>query len=278
MIQELLPGVFVHTSNVQKLQSVVLVDEQTLCVFDPGYFPNEIEAVQDLCKRFNTPKRDKYLILTHSDFDHIAGSHQFPEYQVLVTSTWDEVNEALSIVRIEEFDSEFYLDRPWIGKMPRVPISIKVDHGQQLANMTFYHAKGHTRDGLVCIYGKTAIVGDYLSAVEFPFIYTSYIAYRETLSELSAIFERHAVDTVITQHGPGAMNCGEIRRRMELAEDYLARAEALVKSGIERGLSERSIVQSGADFLYEGNAIPIGIRSFHANNLSLIYREVVDAR
>jgi glyoxylase-like metal-dependent hydrolase (beta-lactamase superfamily II) len=275
MIHELLPGVYVHTSHIQKLQSVVLVDEKAVYVFDPCYFPDEINEIRELARGFETPNREKYLVLTHSDFDHIAGVHQFTDYKVIASSAWDESNEVNSIEKIEQFDSEFYVDREWTGKMPRVPMGDKVNHGQQMGEMTFYHAKGHTWDGLVSIYGQTAIVGDYLSAVEFPFVYTSFRAYMDTLTMFSQIFETHSINTVITQHGPAALHKTEIQRRIEQSRDYLKRAVELVGEGMERELSAEEIVELGTDFLYDGQPIAIGIQSFHNKNIKLIQQELL---
>lgn len=273
MIRELFPGTYVRTSHIQKLQSVVVVDQGAIYVVDPCYFPDEIDEIRHYARQFESANREKYLILTHSDFDHIAGVHEFPDYTVIASSAWDEANELRSIDTIESFDSEFYVDRAWSGKMPRVRIHHKFKHGETFGKFTFYHAQGHTWDGLVSIYDSTAIVGDYLSAVEFPFVYTSYQSYLNTLSMFQEVFERHSVDTVITQHGPAALDKAEIQRRIHLSEDYLNRAVELVNQGIERGFSIDEIIQSASDFKYEGQPIAIGIRNFHTRNLKLIHQE-----
>ncbi|WP_274653649.1 MBL fold metallo-hydrolase [Paenibacillus humicola] len=278
MIHELRPGVYVRTGHIQKLQCVVLVDEASIYVFDPCYFPDEIGEIRELARSFETPDRKKYLILTHSDWDHIAGVFEFPGYTVIASGKWDESNEMNHIGKVEKFDSEFYVDRKWTGKMPRVPIDDKVRHGQQMGKMTFYHAQGHTWDGLVSIYGQTAIVGDYLSEVEFPFVFASYRAYMDTLSLFSEIVETHAIDTVITQHGPAALGRREIQRRIDISSDYLNRAVQLVSDGIERGLTVEEIVQSGDDFLFDGQPIAIGIHHFHQYNLKLVHAELLASR
>jgi hypothetical protein len=43
---------------------------------------------------------------------------------------------------------------------------------------------------------------------------------------------------------------------------------------MERGLSAEEIVEMGADFLYEGQPIAIGIQSFHNKNIKLIHQEL----
>jgi hydroxyacylglutathione hydrolase len=274
MIKELRQGVYVHSSHVQKMQSVIVADERALYVFDPCYFSSEIEEIREFAKSLETPARSRWLILTHSDFDHIAGAHYFPDYQVVVSNRWDESNEVSSIEKIEMFDSEFYVDRPWSGKMNRVPIHHRVTDGDRIENLTFYEAKGHTWDGLISVHGDIAIVGDYLSAVEFPFVYTSYKAYQQTLAVFRHLLQSHDIRCVITQHGPAANDPGEIMRRIDLSEDYLLRAERLVEEGIARGWSAERIVEAGSDFQYDGLPIPIGIRSFHDRNLKLIWEEM----
>jgi hydroxyacylglutathione hydrolase len=273
MIKELRQGVYVHSSHIQKMQSVIVADERALYVFDPCYFSSEIEEIREFAKGLETPERSRWLILTHSDFDHIAGAHYFPGYQVVVSKLWDESNEVSSIEKIEMFDSEFYVDRPWSGKMARVPIHHNVTDGDQIESLTFYEAKGHTWDGLISVFGDIAIVGDYLSAVEFPFVYTSYKAYQQTLAVFRQLLQNHDIRCVITQHGHAAEDPEEIMRRIELSEDYLHRAELLVEEGIGRGWSVERIVEAGSDFQYDGQPIPIGIRSFHDKNLKLIWEE-----
>ena len=66
-------NVFVRSSHVQKLQSVVKVTEESIVVVDPAWFPDEIDEVQNFAAQFEESGRAKYLFLTHSDFDHIAG-------------------------------------------------------------------------------------------------------------------------------------------------------------------------------------------------------------
>ncbi|OCT12812.1 hypothetical protein A8709_20960 [Paenibacillus pectinilyticus] len=277
MIKELYPGVYVHSSHIQKMQSVILADERALYVFDPCYFTSEIEEIREYSRGLETQERERWLILTHSDWDHIAGVHDFAGYKIVVSNSWDEANESKMIDKVEMFDSEFYVDRPWIGKMRRVPIDYRVTDGDSIAGLAFFEAKGHTGDGLVSIYGDIAIVGDYLSDVEFPFIFTSSRDYERTLTKFQEMIEAFGIQTVITQHGPAAVGPAEIQRRIKVSEDYIVRARAFVEEGIRKEWSIEQIVEAGRDFPYEGSPVAMGIRHFHDGNLRLIWKELMQA-
>lgn len=273
-MKQLLPGIYVTSSHVQKLQSVVVVTNDALLVVDPGYFTDEVSHIRQFAQPFENSSRNRYVILTHSDFDHILGVPSFPGYRVLTANTWDEANEIRAIERAWRFDSEFYVDRDWEGPMPRISIDQRLADSESLDGVTFYHASGHTADGLVAVSGQVAIVGDYLSAVEFPFVYTSYRMYLNTLEHFRSIFERHAVQCVISQHGPAATDVTEIKRRIDLSEDYILRVERLVIEGIRNHLSEDAILSEGRVFQYDGASIPVGIQRFHENNIRLVWQEL----
>lgn len=273
MIKELYPGVYARPSHIQKMMSVVIKDDRALYVFDPCYFDSEVAEIRAFVNRLEEPGQERWLILTHSDWDHIAGVHDFPGYKIVASRSWDEANELRMIDYVERFDSEFYVDRPWTGKMPRVPIDEKVTDGDAIAGLTFFEAKGHTGDGLVSIYGDLAVVGDYLSDVEFPFLFTSSHDYERTLAKFEDMIDRYGIRVVISQHGPAADGPDEIRRRIAVSADYIARIRALVNDGIAQGLSVERIVEAGRDFIYEGKPIEIGIAHFHDGNVRLIYEE-----
>lgn len=260
---------------MQQLQSVVMIDDIGVYLFDPCYFDDEIREIRS----FVTPYehgRELNLILTHSDFDHIAGVPYFaPEYRVWGASTWDTDNEQRAIGKIELFDSQYYVNRPWQGTMNRIDFARHFENGESYQDAHFVHAKGHTNDGLVTIKNGIAVVGDYLSALEFPFIYTSYYDYCETLRNLRNVFAEHQVDLVIPQHGPYAEGAEEIERRFVVAEDYLAALEIAVHEGLQGGREVDDVANVSAQALtFDGHPLPKGITSFHKNNVRILWQEV----
>lgn len=273
MIERVCDKLFIRTSHIQQMQSVILIQEDALHVFDPAYFVDEIAEIR-LFVSEHEKGRKKRVLLTHSDFDHIAGVHYFNGYRVFTASTWDEGNEVRAIDQIELFDSQFYVNRPWPRKMPRVPVDRRLNEGDHVDNLYFYHAKGHTNDGMMTLWDATAIIGDYLSALEFPFIYTSYQDYLATMRQMRRVFDDHAVELVITQHGPYAVGGDEISRRFSIAEDYLSQLEEVIREGLQTGRGADEVVKiAGERMAFDGKPIALGLSSAHTNNVKLTFAE-----
>lgn len=272
-MKQLKPGVFVRSSHIQQMQSVVLVTDDLLVVVDPAYFPDELLEIRTFCRKFENGVRKQILILTHSDFDHIIGAHDYEGYEVIAAATWDSENEDYAIRRIFTFDSEYYVSRSWSGQMNRCRIDHYAGDGEHYTDLVFYHACGHTNDGLVTIHGRTAIVGDYLSALEFPFIYSSYRDYERTLAKLRTIMDKHDIDCVISQHGPAAVTRGEILDRIESSERYINDVLTLLSSAVKEGLAESEVLARGNEIHFAGAPISVGIQKFHEENVRMMLRE-----
>ncbi|WP_054969526.1 MBL fold metallo-hydrolase [Alicyclobacillus ferrooxydans] len=285
MIQKIRENLYLRPSHIQQMQSAVMVHQGNLYLFDPGYFDDEVREIQALVEDLaatghartevpDTARTATRIVLTHSDYDHIAGVPYFPGCAVLAASTWDEDNEVRSIAQIESFDSEFYVDRPWQGKMERIRIDQRLNDGDTFDGLYFYHAKGHTDDGLVTVCDSVAVVGDYLSALEFPFIYTSYRSYEETMRHFRAVFAKHDVDLVVTQHGPHADGKSEIEHRLAISEDYLAELAQVVQEGLAAGHDLDDVVRaSEVQMRFDGKPLSSGIVNMHRANVRLTWQE-----
>ncbi|WDL95966.1 MBL fold metallo-hydrolase [Alicyclobacillus sp. ALC3] len=275
MIESVRDGVYVRTSHMQQLQSVMVIDDGGVYLFDPCYFDDEIREIRSFVAPYQHG-RELNLILTHSDFDHIAGVPYFaPEYGVWGASTWDTDNEQRAAAKIELFDSQYYVNRPWHGVLNRIQFARHFADGESYQDVHFVHAKGHTNDGLVTIKNHVAVVGDYLSALEFPFIYTSYYDYCATLKGLRGVFVQHQVNLVIPQHGPYAEGSAEVERRFAIAEDYLAALETTVREGLQQGRAVDDVANVSAQVLtFDGQPLAKGITSFHKSNVRILWREL----
>lgn len=279
MIESVREGVYVRTSHMQQLQSVILIDDGGVYLFDPCYFDDEIREIRSFVTPFEHG-REKHLILTHSDFDHIAGVPYFsPEYDVWGATTWDTDNEQRAAAKIELFDGQYYVNRPWQGTMNRIKFARQFQDDESYEGIHFVHAKGHTNDGLVAIKNGVAVVGDYLSALEFPFIYTSYYDYCATLKVLRGVFAKREVNRVIPQHGPYAEGPKEIEWRFALAENYLTALEIAVREGFRQGRDVDDVANESAQSLtFDGQPLVKGITSFHKNNVRVLWRELSSQR
>jgi glyoxylase-like metal-dependent hydrolase (beta-lactamase superfamily II) len=171
-------------------------------VIDPTWLPQEVEEIAHYVSsiRADCPV---YLLFTHSDFDHILGAGAFPDATTIASQAFiDNPDKERKVSQILAWDSEYYIRRPYEIRYPEIDISI-VDDGQAVTigetRLTFYHAPGHNLDGLFTVIEPQGILiaGDYLSDIEFPYIYHSSTAYETTLAKLDLILEKHKVNILV---------------------------------------------------------------------------------
>ena len=89
------------------------------------------------------------------------------------------------------------------------------------------------------------VVGDYLSVIEFPFVYVSTAAYRATLAALSDALERDPAGWVMPGHGrPLSGDEALAVAREDLA--YLHALKAAVRAALAGGATREQAVAAGA--------------------------------
>lgn len=235
MIQYQDSRVRVYQSALYMTTSTMIETKEAIILVDPNWLPDEVERirkdVQDLLGN-----RILYLILTHSDFDHILGAAAFPQATVIATEEFHRhPNKEEVQKKIMDFDQEFYCQRAYTPKYPDVDVVVKEDE-QTLTigdiTLTFYKAKGHTNDGLFTVIEPLGIfiTGDYLSDVEFPFIYSGYRDYIETMRKAETIFEKFSINTLIPGHGTVTTDRQEFEQRLQESNYYL---EKLLDDSVE---------------------------------------------
>ena len=130
----------------------------------------------------------------------------------------------------------------------------------------FYQATGHNKDGLF-IFNQTKeilIAGDYLSNIEFPYIYDSLKDYKQTLSKFEDIITQQSIKILITGHGDYTMDSNEMVKRIEESRAYIAE--------LEHSIIEK-IPFNEVD-LYTRYKFPIIMNEFHQNNIKLVKTEL----
>ncbi len=262
-------GLWLQSSLLWQTQCAVMASQGAVLVMDPGFFPHEVQAARECAANAAAVAGERLLVLSHSDFDHIVGVPSFPDWTVVASSRWDRRNERRARQALRSFDEGYYIvrDRP-LTRPVRPDRPIQRD-GEELAGCRFYLLAGHTRDGLACYHpGSGAlIVGDYLSDCEFPFIYVSAIAYRETLAKLARLAEDLVPSLLVSQHGQPAVGRDAIRRRLEESSDYLERligAATTAGSAAELERATRNAWRAG---------VPDAIRGSHRRNARIAWRE-----
>ncbi|MEJ9281270.1 MBL fold metallo-hydrolase [Ureibacillus thermosphaericus] len=227
----------VFESQLYKTTSTVIQTEDCVIVVDPCLLPSEVDEIREhvVSMKGNRPV---YLIITHSDWDHIVGAGAFPEAIVIASEAFQLKNPNEILEQVKAFDDEYYIDRKTSVVYPNVDIVVKKD-GEQLkignTTLTFYEAKGHTDDGIFAIVEPLGIwiAGDYLSDIEFPFIYSSSTDYMKTLEKTEAILSVHRIQFLITGHGHVARSTEEILIRKQDSLQYINNLKQVIQSNAE---------------------------------------------
>lgn len=226
MIQFQKDQVTVFQSCLYKTTSTVINLEKAVIIVDPNWLPNEIEEIATFVNSIVLNKR-LYIIYTHSDFDHIIASGAFANATVIASKAFYENPEKENCVAaIRQFDEAYYISRGYTPVYPHVDIIIEQD-GQQVeiggTTVTFFLAPGHTADSLFIILQNEGIFisGDYLSDVEFPFIYSSYEDYISTVEKAQQIILAYSISLHIPGHGSVTEVVEDIQLRVDQSLHYL---------------------------------------------------------
>jgi hydroxyacylglutathione hydrolase len=234
MIQYQNNDITVFQSALYQTTSIVLQTEEMVLIVDPNWLPGEIDDIRGYVNSIRGD-RDTYLLFTHGDFDHIIGYKAFPGAITIGSkelSSHPQKEHKLTLIR--QFDSKNYIQRKYPVEFPEIEVIISRDAHQLIVGdttLTFYKAPGHTSDGLFTVIEPLGIfiAGDYLSNFELPFIYHSAKEYKQTLKTVQHIFDHHSIKMLVPGHGQATMDYDEMKRRLEMASDYLQRLiEAVV--------------------------------------------------
>ncbi len=258
----------VFQSALFQTNSAVIEGDEFVLVVDPTWLPQEVEEIAQHVRSIRA-RRDLYLLFTHSDFDHILGYGAFPEAATIASRAFvDNPNTERNVQAVRAWDGEYYVQRPYAVSYPEITIAAASD-GQELVlgetRLTFYEAPGHNPDGLLTVIEPHGILiaGDYLSDIEFPYIYQSSAAYEETLGKLDGILEQHTVRVLVPGHGQVATDQAQMRERQRHSFEYIRELRSHLAAGD----------QAAVDAMIAGCAFPLGMESFHEGNQKLMREE-----
>lgn len=259
----------IFTSALFQTTTTLLVSDKTILLVDPNWLPHEIKTIQGLTNSY-LDGRQLYILFTHSDYDHIIGANAFPEAIVIATEAFSKNPDKKKILeQIYFFDESNYIVRDYPISYPMVDVIVNKD-GQQLTlgdmTLVFYLAPGHNADGMFTIIeeANTWIAGDYLSDIEFPFIYHSSTDYLETLQKVDTILNLHKIDKLIPGHGNPATSVKEIQKRKLENHSYILELKSAARTAHEFDL----------DALWNRYHFRRGMEAFHQKNVTLIAQEV----
>ncbi|KGX87104.1 MBL fold metallo-hydrolase [Pontibacillus marinus] len=226
MIQYKTNNITVFQSTLYKTSSAIIETKHSMVMTDPNWLPEEVESIRQYVMK-HIGDRELYIIYTHSDFDHIIGAGAFPEAKVIASEEFNENPHKEEIIKQNyDFDQKYYLQRSYLHTYPTVDIGISED-GQTLElediTLSFFKAPGHTNDSLFTVVEPFGIFlsGDYLSDVEFPFIFSSYKDYVDTIEKAANVYQNYDITIQVPGHGYTTDNQQEMRDRLVFSQYYL---------------------------------------------------------
>ncbi|HDX9591452.1 TPA: MBL fold metallo-hydrolase [Bacillus pseudomycoides] len=259
----------IFQSAIYQTNSVVVETDKSVLVVDPTWLPNEVDEIQDYVYK-NKKDKDLYLLFTHSDFDHILGYGAFSRAKVIASEKLKDYPEKQSIINsIQDFDESYYITRKYEVKFPNVDISISKDYEElEIGDIKFhfYQAPGHTDDGLITVLEPLGIViaGDYLSNIEFPYIYHNSDDYLSTLTKFESIIEKNDISLLIPGHGEFTTDKTEMKKRIFESVHYILQTKQLL-------LEDK---QEETYDLIKKYSYPKTMKKFHDYNLTLLKKEL----
>jgi hydroxyacylglutathione hydrolase len=242
---ELRPGVIRYESALWETTALALHAGGEAVLVDPCISAPEIAAIAaDVAAR---GLEVRGLLITHADWDHVCGISHFPGVPAIMSSgAAARIASGQAAEEVVRHGAAEGLS--WDGA-PRADLVFEPGEALQVGPFTVetMALPGHTHCGagyrvreleLLC-------VGDYLSAIEFPFVYVSTAAYRATLAALSDSLERDPVEHVAPGHGRAL---GRREALQIAAEDlaYLHALKAAVRSALSAGAGREAAIAAGA--------------------------------
>lgn len=273
MIHYKRPGVTVFHSVLYQTTSTIVETPDLVLIVDPNWLPNEIGAIRQVIEQGNTVK-PQYLLFTHAHFDHILGYRAFPGALTIGSLEMEHLQDKAKVIeKICEFDSQYYIERHYPLVFPQLDTVVKTD-GQQLVigetRLTFYLAPGHSLDGLFTMVepGGIFLAGDYLSDVEFPFIYESSDAYLASMAKVEKLLDNDSRKLLVPGHGSVTDDLTEIRRRIQESRTYILTLKDLV------GFELTNKTERTMDDLIEKYTFVQGLRGEHQANIKKLHSEL----
>ncbi len=265
-------AVTVFQSCLFQTNSTVVQTDDMVLVVDPCWLPEEVLAIRHFVETVRG-NRPIWLLFTHSDYDHVIGYGAFPGAKVIASRAMVRSDKkAATLSQIHQFDHDYYIERPYPVLFPD-KADFEVFRDGSLfklgaTKMTFYLAPGHTADSIVCVIWHLGLclAGDYLSDVEFPFIYHSSFEYEKTLEKFARIHDRTWFVRLIPGHGNPSPTI----------QDWLGRRN----DGLAYIYALREAVRTGRPFdeewLWKTYRFPLLQKKYHDANLELMRREFAE--
>jgi glyoxylase-like metal-dependent hydrolase (beta-lactamase superfamily II) len=241
-------------------------------LIDPGLFPDEFATLAQLLKEQRATPR--WLILTHSHWDHIFGPEHFPGVPVIAQSRYlneIETNAEGTHAEIAKWEQAKGIQRDAPFVIPRPTETFDFETSLTVGGLTLRltHAPGHAADQLVIYHAETETLwaSDILSDVEIPFVSHSLAAYEATLTRLND----WAIRVLVPGHGNATHDPVNVRARLTDDRAYLTELRAKVTQAVRSGESVEEAAAACAAMRYR---YPEDNTLYHQLNVESAYLEL----
>jgi cyclase len=223
-------------------KGVVLVDTPML--------PKDIARWREFVLGLD-PEGARYLVVTHTHFDHIIGCRELGGTVIMhergrarlfeENATLRESMAGLAPERTEE-EVRFILSEPLIPSEITVGKTLTLHLGE--TTLALHHVGGHSEDSIVvhALEDRVLMAGDNITSARHP--YKGHACFGDWTLALE-FMDTLDVETIIPGHGE---ICGrdEIRRFI----DYMRALHSLTSESIEKGMSCDAVVKRVADEMF----------------------------
>ena len=256
-------------SALWQTSSLLLVADGEAMVVDPCISADEVARI--VARAATLGARVTHVLVTHADWDHVCGISAFPGAVATMGERTAEIVAGGAPAKVIGKRAATY--GLTIEGEPRVDQALAVGVAHQVGPFIVETValRGHTADGTAYRIREldVLVVGDHLSAVEFPFASTTS-EYRTTLAGLIELLRNDPPATVIPGHGP-PLSAAEA---LTIAEADLAYLRAL-RDAVAAAGNDRERARSAATEVPLPRPAPDDLAQMHARNVEAQIEELL---
>jgi hydroxyacylglutathione hydrolase len=261
-------------SALWQTSSLLVVVDDTAVAIDPCISRAEVETLAGRAAALGA--RVTNVLITHADWDRVAGIAAFPEaVAAMGPATARAIESGAPAERVELSAREFGLDVAGPPRIDRV-LAPGVAHRIGPVVVETLALGGHTPDGVGYRIREAGVlaVGDHLSTAEFPFA-SSTAAYRGTLAALIDLLRNDPPELVVPGHGP-ALGADDALEVAEADLAYLHELHAAVRGALDdTGSTDRARAAGLA--VAPPREAPTDLLRMHAGNVEAQLEELIPA-
>jgi glyoxylase-like metal-dependent hydrolase (beta-lactamase superfamily II) len=227
-------GALLLTSELWATNSLLVPAGDACVLCDPSIFPDELDRIRSATRSYGRV----YVLVTHSDFDHVCGVPWFPEATVVAgPSTAAAIADGTARRKLDDSGRDWGIH--WDGEL-RVDAVLG---DEELLGIRAIDARGHIDDGsaFVLVERRMLLAGDYLSAVCYPVLLGSLAQAASSYERLVWALDEYDISVVVPGHGP-TLSRAEARRIAREDLEYI-RALERAAAGAHADLSDLLAVE-----------------------------------